>query len=157
LTVGYRVPGEVLELANRLLPHTAAELPAATSVRQGADALRMAPRGALVEAVRECLAADGSVGVIAADDSTTAVLAELRRAGIAAEQLEDGADPRVAVVAASSAKGLEFDSVVLVEPAAIVAGEPTRTSGLRRLYVVLTRAVSRLRVVHDEPLPAELD
>jgi DNA helicase IV len=157
LTVGYRVPGEVLELANRLLPHIAAELPAATSVRQGADALRMAPRGALVEAVRECLAADGSVGVIAADDSTTAVLAELRRAGIAAEQLEDGADPRVAVVAASSAKGLEFDSVVLVEPAAIVAGEPTRTSGLRRLYVVLTRAVSRLRVVHDEPLPAELD
>jgi DNA helicase IV len=60
------------------------------------------------------------------------------------------------VVPASSAKGLEFDSVVLVEPAAIVAAEPTRVDGLRRLYVVLTRAVSRLRVVHDEPLPTEL-
>jgi DNA helicase IV len=59
-------------------------------------------------------------------------------------------------VPASSAKGLEFDSVVLVEPAAIVAAEPTRVDGLRRLYVVLTRAVSRLRVVHDEPLPTEL-
>ena len=60
------------------------------------------------------------------------------------------------VVPASAAKGLEFDSVVLLEPAEIVAAEPTRTSGLRRLYVVLTRAVSRLTVVHDQPLPAEL-
>ena len=57
---------------------------------------------------------------------------------------------------ASAAKGLEFDSVVLLEPAEIVAGEPTRPAGLRRLYVVLTRAVSRLRVLHDQPLPAEL-
>jgi DNA helicase IV len=54
------------------------------------------------------------------------------------------------------AKGLEFDSVVLVEPARIVAAEAERTTGLRRLYVTLTRAVSRLIVVHDEPLPAEL-
>jgi DNA helicase IV len=54
------------------------------------------------------------------------------------------------------AKGLEFDSVVLLEPAEIVAAEPSRVSGLRRLYVVLTRAVSRLRIVHTEPLPPEL-
>jgi DNA helicase IV len=84
------------------------------------------------------------------------VLAELRRAGLDAEPLADDTDPRIAVVAASTAKGLEFDSVVLVEPAAIVAGEASRVDGLRRLYVVLTRAVSRLRVVHDQPLPAEL-
>jgi hypothetical protein len=45
---------------------------------------------------------------------------------------------------------------VIVEPAAIVAAEPNRVDGLRRLYVVLTRAVSRLRIVHDEPLPGEL-
>ena len=43
--------------------------------------------------------------------------------------------------------------MVLVEPAAIVAAEPTRIDGLRRLYVVLTRAVLALAVVHDEPLP----
>jgi hypothetical protein len=43
-----------------------------------------------------------------------------------------------------------------VEPAAIVAGEATRLVGLRRLYVVLTRAVSRLTIVHDAALPAEL-
>ena len=47
---------------------------------------------------------------------------------------------------ASLAKGLEFDHVVLVEPAAIVAGEPDRVTGLRRLYVCLTRAVTSLVV-----------
>ena len=62
----------------------------------------------------------------------------------------------MAVVPASAAKGLEFDSVVLVEPAEIVAAEPSRAGGLRRLYVVLTRAVSHLTVLHDQPLPPEL-
>ena len=61
------------------------------------------------------------------------------------------------VVPASEAKGLEFDSVVVLEPERIVAAEASRLGGLRRLYVVLTRAVSRLVVIHDEPLPAELD
>ena len=45
---------------------------------------------------------------------------------------------------------------MLLEPAAIVAAEPIRPAGLRRLYVVLTRAVSRLVVLHDDPLPPEL-
>ena len=156
LTVGYRVPGEVLDLANRLLPHIAADVPPATSVRQGADALGFAPRAALVDEARTCLAVEGSIGVIVPDAQAGAVLAELRRADIDAHPLDEGTDPRVAVVLASTAKGLEFDSVVLVEPAAIVAGEPSRVDGLRRLYVVMTRAVSRLRIVHDDPLPGEL-
>jgi DNA helicase IV len=156
LTTGYRVPGEVLGLANRLLPHIAPDVPAATSVRQGAGALEFAPRAALVEQVRACLAVEGSIGVIVADSDAADVLAELRSADVDAQPLEDGTDPRVAVVPASTAKGLEFDSVVLVEPAAIVTAEPTRLDGLRRLYVVLTRAVSRLRIVHDDPLPPEL-
>jgi DNA helicase IV len=57
------------------------------------------------------------------------------------------------VVPATLAKGLEYDQVVVVEPATIVAAEPR---GLRRLYVALTRAVTRLVVVHERPLPAEL-
>ena len=57
---------------------------------------------------------------------------------------------------ATLAKGLEFDHVVLLEPAAIVAGEPDEVTGLRRLYVCLTRAVTSLVVVHTEPLPAPL-
>ncbi|WP_114905715.1 HelD family protein [Ornithinimicrobium murale] len=65
-------------------------------------------------------------------------------------------EPRVQLVPATLAKGLEFDQVVVVEPAAIVAAEPDERTGLRRLYVVLTRAVSGLTVVHDDPLPARL-
>ena len=60
------------------------------------------------------------------------------------------------LVPASLAKGLEFDHVVVVEPAGIVAGEPDRVTGLRRLYVCLTRAVTSMVVLHAEPLPKEL-
>jgi DNA helicase IV len=61
--------------------------------------------------------------------------------------------PRVTVVPASLAKGLEFDQVIVAEPSAIVDAEPR---GLHRLYVVLTRAVSRLVVLHTRPLPSAL-
>jgi superfamily I DNA/RNA helicase len=89
------------------------------------------------------------------------VLEQLGSAGIEAGLLDSqpGSDelpPRVTVVPASASKGLEFDSVVLVEPAGIVAAEASHQDGLRRLYVAWTRAVSRLAVVHRQPLPAEL-
>ncbi|SHG24555.1 DNA helicase IV [Jatrophihabitans endophyticus] len=163
LTAGYRVPGEVLAVANRLLPHIAPGVPPATSVRQGEDAFRLVPGGTVAAEVRDCLAAPGSVGVIVPDARASAALEDLQAAGVAARLLDDGPDDgpddaatRVTVVPASAAKGLEYDSVVVAEPAAIVAAEPSRLDGLRRLYVVLTRAVSRVRVVHAEPLPAEL-
>ncbi|MDQ3416452.1 MAG: hypothetical protein M3474_05020 [Actinomycetota bacterium] len=54
---------------------------------------------------------------------------------------------------ATLAKSLEFDHVVLVEPADIVAGEPEPVVGVRRLYVCLTRAVTSLTVLHARPLP----
>jgi len=174
LTTGYRVPGAVLDVANRLLAHIAPELPPATSVRAGSEGVGDRSRADLVAAVGRCAGFDGSTGVIVADAQVAAVLAELRTGGLAVARLDDtdGADrdvdeadgedgydaaPRIVVVPATEAKGLEFDSVVVVEPAQIVAGEPSRLSGLRRLYVVLTRAVSRLVVVHDQPLPPELD
>ena len=73
----------------------------------------------------------------------------------AAALTDDGDEvPAVAVVPATLAKGLEFDAVVVVDPAAIVAAEPR---GLHRLYVVLTRAVSTLVVLHRGDLPAPLD
>ncbi|MGX7681968.1 AAA family ATPase [Jatrophihabitans sp. DSM 45814] len=154
LTIGYRVPGEVLTVANRLLPFIAAEVPAATSVRAGADALTYSAD--LVAAVRRCLAIEGSIAVIVPDSSVSAVSDVLAAAGIAAGSLDDDATSRVTVVAATAAKGLEYDSVVLLEPAEIVAAEPNRVAGLRRLYVAWTRAVSRLAVVHQQPLPPEL-
>ncbi|MGA9749088.1 MAG: ATP-binding domain-containing protein, partial [Nocardioides sp.] len=60
------------------------------------------------------------------------------------------------LVPASLAKGLEFDHVVLVEPAAVVSAEADRITGLRRLYVCLTRAVTSLTVLHVDPVPEEL-
>jgi DNA helicase IV len=154
LTVGYRVPGEVLTVANRLLPHIAPDVPPATSVRTGDDALTLS--GDLVEAVAACLRAEGSIAVIAPDADAAGVLERLARAGIEAGRLVDELPQRVTVVPASASKGLEFDSVVLYEPAEIVAAEASHQDGLRRLYVAWTRAVSRLAVVHRQPLPAEL-
>ena len=119
-------------------------------------ALSYRPIGQLVDAVRACASVEGSVGVIVPDARAADVQRTLDRAGLGAAALADDTDARGHRRSAASAKGLEFDSVVLLEPAAIVAGEPERPIGLRRLYVSLTRAVSRLVVVHDEPLPAEL-
>ena len=65
-------------------------------------------------------------------------------------------DSKLDVVPASLAKGLEFDHVLLLEPAGIVTGEADRVTGLRRLYVCLTRAVTSLVVLHGEELPEEL-
>jgi DNA helicase IV len=62
-------------------------------------------------------------------------------------------DARVAVLTVAEAKGLEFDAVVVVDPAAILAGGPR---GANDLYVALTRTTSRLGVVHPGPLPAVL-
>lgn len=159
LTRGYRVPGEVLDFANRLLPLIAPGLPAATAVRTDPGSLRVRPvsalAGPLTDVVAELGAAPGSVGVVCADAAVADVAESLVTAGVPAAVLaDDGAEAaRVAVVPATLAKGLEFDAVVVVDPAAIVAAEPR---GLHRLYVVLTRAVSTLVVLHRDDLPAAL-
>jgi DNA helicase IV len=154
LTTGFRVPGAVLTLANRLLERLDVEVPAARSLRaDGELRFRQAAGGdllgAVVGAVRDALTREGSVGVVAADEDAARVRRALAAAGIEA----GGADElgaRVAVVPASVVKGLEYDHVVAVEPAAIVAGEER---GPHRLYVVLTRAGAGLEVVHARPLP----
>ena len=110
--------------------------------------------------MRSALGRPGSVGVIAADAGIAAVSADLTAAGVPHGRLDaehgDDEDRQVELVPASIAKGLEFDRVVLVEPSAIADAEPDQRTGLRRLYVVLTRAVSELTVVHAEPLPSAL-
>jgi DNA helicase IV len=159
LTRGYRVPGEVLDFANRLLPLIAPDLPAATAIRSEPGSLRVrdvrAMAGPLADVVGELAASPGSIGVVCADDVVAEVASLLTGAGTPAVALTDDGDdvPRIAVVPASLAKGLEFDAVVVVDPAAIVAAEPR---GLHRLYVVLTRAVSSLVVLHRGDLPEAL-
>ncbi|MFD7321851.1 HelD family protein [Streptomyces sp. NPDC059875] len=143
LTIGYRVPAAIVDLANRLLPELGTDVPAGISLRKDGEVTvgRVADVvDGVVGAVRAALTKEGSVGVIAAEGHVGRL--ERALAGYGGE--------RLAVLPATTAKGLEYDHVVVAEPAAIVAAE---ARGLHRLYVVLTRAVSRLDIVHSEPLP----
>ena len=157
LTVGFRVPAAVVAFANRLLPALAVDVPPAESLRRdGALDIRTVPDvdAATVTEVRAALAHDGSIAVIAADAAVERLRVVLTDAGVEVAAADDVDSPaRVTVVPATLVKGLEYDHVIVVEPAQIVAAEPR---GLHRLYVVLTRAVSRLAVVHTEPLPTPL-
>jgi DNA helicase IV len=161
LVAGFRVPGAVIDFAARLLPHIAPALTPPHSVRRHRGELDLRARQAatLVEAVAETMQNEGTVGVIVADAAVPVVRKQLERAGIRYDLLGEDAqifDARVDLVPATLAKGLEFDHVVLLEPTEIVAGEPDEVTGLRRLYVCLTRAVTSLVVVHGDPLPAAL-
>ncbi|WP_290855595.1 AAA family ATPase [Hamadaea sp.] len=154
LTTGFRVPEQVVELANRLLPALDVDVPPAQSLRPDGW-LAIQPSAApedLTAAVEAALAQPGSVGVISALDAVDSVTRAL--AAYAPTSLDDDdPDSRLTVVPATLAKGLEYDHVIVVEPAAIVEAEPR---GLHRLYVVLTRAVTTLTVLHDRPLPTPL-
>ncbi|NYV78049.1 ATP-binding domain-containing protein [Streptomyces sp. UH6] len=161
LTAGFRVPTDVITYASRLLPHIAPGLTPVASVRENPgffDIRRVDGAEAVVAACRELLCNEGSVGLIAAD-ARVAVLAEaLAAAGVGylGPGEETTAHTRLTLVPASLAKGLEYDYVVLDEPRAVVDGEPDERTGLRRLYVALTRAVSGLVVTHATDLPEQL-
>jgi DNA helicase IV len=156
LTTGFRVPEAVVRLANRLLPDLEVDVLEAVSlrrdgwlhVRETADL-----DSEVIAEVRSALRHEGSIAVIVADASAPRLAAALSTADIAIGRDAEDDEARVTVLPASLAKGLEFDHVIVAEPAEIVDAEPR---GLHRLYVVLTRAVSRLAVLHARPLPAAL-
>jgi DNA helicase IV len=157
LTLGFRVPREVLDYAARLLPAVAPDLAAPQSLRPGVGSLSVRPApdpaASLTQAVREALAREGSIGVIVPDASVAAVsesLSHLDHRVLSPDSVEEH---RLLVIPATLAKGLEYDHVIVVEPADIVDAEPR---GLARLYVVLTRAVTSLTVLHTRELPAQL-
>ncbi|MGW7426819.1 HelD family protein [Streptomyces sp. NPDC054813] len=161
LTAGFRVPTDVITYASRLLPHIAPGLTPVASVREnpGFFAVRsISGTAETVAACEELLRHEGSTGLIAADARVPALAETLTAAGIGylAPGEETTADTRLTLVPASLAKGLEYDYVVLDEPQAVVDGEPDERTGLRRLYVALTRAVSGLIVTHMAPLPPQL-
>ena len=157
LSVGYRVPRQILDYASSLLAVIAPELRPASSLRADPGALDIVrvPSAALArEVVAACARAcarPGSVAVIAADPQVRTLASALDAAGV--EHGTPGSDARLTLVPVTLAKGLEFDHVIVVEPARIAQAE---ARGLQRLYVALTRAVSRLTVVYAEPLPAPL-
>jgi len=161
LDTGYRVPRQILDFASTLLPHIAPGLSPARSVRQDPGALlvrRIEPSvlgASLAAECAEALAKPGSVAVITADDQVSAISAMLAAAAVPHEVLAGAATSDIiTVVPVTLAKGLEFDHVIVVEPGRIAAAEDR---GLHRLYVALTRAVSRLTVLYTDGLPAPLD
>jgi DNA helicase IV len=157
LSVGYRVPRQILDFASSLLAVIAPELRPASSLRADPGALDVVqvPADALGAEVAAAAARagsrPGSVAVIAADPQVASLAAALEAAGLAYGT--PGSDARLTLVPVTLAKGLEFDHVIVVEPARIARAE---ARGLQRLYVALTRAVSRLTVLYAEPLPEAL-
>jgi superfamily I DNA/RNA helicase len=170
LTVNYRTPSEIVEVASRILEQVAPGMRPPEAVRTSGRRPRTirasAPAGSVPgEALGELAArvvrfeldafADrgggGTAAVIVPPSLLDAVGAALDEARLPYGRVGDGAlDEQVTMLAIEDAKGLEFDSVVVVEPARIVRETP---QGLRALYVAFTRATQRLAIAHSESLP----
>jgi DNA helicase IV len=162
LDLGYRVPASIMDMANGLLAEAAPGVTPCRSVRVGGrEPTFLAVDG---DRNRESEGDDGGGGgealAAAVRDAVTDLVAAWSTVGVivppalrAAVDKDVGGLAGATILAPPEAKGLEFDAVVVVEPAE-VAGSTAR--GLRLLYVALTRAVQELVVVHARPLPAGL-
>jgi DNA helicase IV len=177
LTVSYRTPSEVVAVAAKVLAVAAPSIAPPRPVRQSGHVPRIVQtsRGGLADTVASIArqeveaVAPGRVAVL----GPAVMLPELTRA--LSDAGLDPIDPRdpagdglaagLVVLPADETNGLEFDSVVVVEPALVASvgdeqsgeGPPVATTrGLRTLYVALTRPTRRLAVVHAEPLPVAL-
>ncbi|HVH52209.1 MAG TPA: ATP-binding domain-containing protein, partial [Gaiellaceae bacterium] len=137
----YRVPAEIMELALPLLGRIAPDVEPPIAYRQGGapPKLVQVDEEQLMEtALKETGAFDGLLAVIAPRSLATP-------GGRVFDEMS------VPVLTPREAKGLEFDHVVVVEPALIA--EEGGEQGLRELYVALTRPTKTLVVVHSRPLP----
>ena len=161
LSVGYRIPGQIMELANKVMAAATPTLRAPQSVRVG-DAVPVFVRadgslGAAVAAEVRSLTTElpnASLGVIAPDSMIDDLSEHLTAAGVNhGTATRTGLDEGVTLVPVSVVKGLELDAVVVVEPSRIV---DDHEHGMRSLYVALTRPTQRLSVVHADDLPAPL-
>jgi DNA helicase IV len=163
LSVGYRIPAQIMQLADEVMHAATPGLRSPRSVREGdafPDVVPVASPADLGKAVAAATKAltserDGmSIVVVVPDEMSNEMSAALEAADIAhGRAAATGLDAQVTVVPISLAKGLEVDAVVVVEPSRIVASE---LQGLRALYVALTRPTQRLTIVHADPLPEPL-
>ncbi|MER6363828.1 ATP-binding domain-containing protein [Kitasatospora sp. NPDC001527] len=163
LNTSYRVPAEIMAFVAPLARATAPALPYPRAVREaGADAVRTVATepwklldDTVAQVARLVRTSDGStprsVAVIVPDDSDwlEAISRRIDEGGDIGEQ--DRA--AVSVLAAAQSKGMEYDHVLVVEPATIADRVP---AGLRQLYVALTRSTQSLTVLHTAPLPEAL-
>ncbi len=163
LSIGYRIPGPIMDLATKVMIAASPDLRAPTAVREDGEPPRFVAvdsvesRGtAIVDAVHALLTdvGDGNVAVIVPDELTEHTAAILDAAGIDhSRATRGGIGGAVSLVPVSVAKGLELDGVVVVEPVLIV---DAHERGLNALYVALTRATKRLTVIHALELPEVL-
>jgi DNA helicase IV len=163
LTTSYRVPAEIMEFVAPLARTVAPSLPYPRAVRAaGEGAVRTIATepwrlldDTVAQAVRLLGSSDGhtlrSVAVIVPDDSGW--LDEIARHLDEADGLTQQEREAVSVLAAAQAKGMEYDHVLVVEPATIAGHGP---AGLRQLYIALTRSTQTLTVLHTAPLPEAL-
>lgn len=163
LNTSYRVPAEIMEFVAPLARTVAPTLPYPQAVRAvGEDAVRTVATepwklldDTVAEATRLIGTSDGhtlrSVAVIVPDDSGW--FDEISRHLDLADGITQQGREAVSVLAAAQAKGMEYDHVLVVEPATIADRGP---AGLRQLYVALTRSTQSLTVLHTSPLPEAL-
>jgi DNA helicase IV len=160
LSVGYRIPAQIMELADKVMHAATPGLRAPRSVRDGDEVpviTSVASDDELFEAVitraRILLqqSGGGRTAIICPDDMVDQMSTALTSASVPHGRAQAaGLDENLSIVPASLAKGLELDDVIVVEPSAIVADD---AQGLRLLYVTLTRSTRSLTVVHRMPLP----
>ncbi|MEN9648285.1 MAG: hypothetical protein RLZ17_321, partial [Actinomycetota bacterium] len=163
LSVGYRIPGQIMELANRVMEAANPGLRAPRAVREGVAGptiVSVSEPSLLIEEIisrtREMvvLVNGGNVAVVVPDRMADEVSRRFSEAALIHGRASTTAlDQSVTIVPVSVVKGLELDGVIVVEPAKIVAAQ---THGLRALYVALTRSTKQLSVLHSEPLPKEM-
>jgi DNA helicase IV len=160
LTIGYRVPGPILDAANRLLPYTDVSSEPSRSVRlEGtAPVVRQVDPAELFDAVAVEVAAvrhrHHNTGVVAPSALHEAIGESLASRGLRrVDHVHDLAYTDVPVFTPEAVKGLEFDGVVVVNSHQIFDGSAL---GARLLYVAMTRAVQVLHLVGDGPPPPEL-
>jgi DNA helicase IV len=178
LTVSYRTPSEVVALAAKVLAVAAPSITPPRPVRQSGFTPRLIPTSRaelvaqLTELAREEVAevAPGRVAVLGPAVVLPEVTRALEDAGLdpvdPRDPSGDGLAAALVVLPADETNGLEFDSVIVVEPALVAAvgddgageGPPVPTTrGLRTLYVAMTRPTRRLSLVYADPLPVDLD
>lgn len=150
LTVNYRTPAQIMQLAQRFAEERGLPITPSTAVRTAKwEVFRHRAEDALlgaVDAVRADLDIDdsGTLAVIVPEELVDPALAALRDAFGADVSPADGALAPISVLTPRDAKGLEFDAVVLVAPDRVLTSGPR---GASSLYVAMTRATQRLHIV----------
>jgi DNA helicase IV len=160
LSVGYRIPAPIMELADKVMHAATPGLRAPRSVRTGGEPPHITQVDTatgigetVARITRDVLASRefGNAAVVCPDNMVSAMSDALTAAGVSHGIANTtGLGDDVTVVPVTVVKGLELDDVIVVEPQRIVDGYE---QGMRLLYVALTRSTQSLHIVHHEQLP----